>query len=70
MTNPFDPPDGDYLVLFNALGEYSLWPDGLAVPAGWTVAHGPAGHHRCLEYVKTHWTDSAAVHPDQEARPV
>lgn len=70
MTNPFDPPDGGYLVLVNTLGEYSLWPDGLAVPGGWAVVHGPAGHDRCLEYVQTHWTESIPVHPDQEARPV
>ncbi|MGV9340476.1 MbtH family protein [Streptomyces sp. NPDC003688] len=57
MTNPFENPDGIYSVLVNDEGQHSLWPDFADVPAGWRVAHGPAGRQECLDYVETHWTD-------------
>ncbi|MEU6753945.1 MbtH family protein, partial [Spirillospora sp. NPDC046719] len=36
MTNPFDDPDGTFLVLVNAEGQHSLWPEFADVPSGWT----------------------------------
>ncbi|MFD0313292.1 MbtH family protein [Streptomyces flavalbus] len=57
MTNPFEDPDGVYLVLVNDEGQHSLWPDFVDVPAGWRAVHGPAPRQSCLEYVETHWTD-------------
>jgi MbtH protein len=57
MTNPFENPDGSYLVLVNDEGQHSLWPEFAEVPAGWSVAHGSATRESCLEYVETHWTD-------------
>ncbi|MFI0939411.1 MbtH family protein [Streptomyces sp. NPDC021020] len=55
--NPFDDPDGTFLVLVNDEDQHSLWLETLAVPAGWTVAHGPAGRQDCLDYVEANWTD-------------
>ncbi|MEU6242368.1 MbtH family protein [Streptomyces sp. NPDC047024] len=57
MTNPFENPDGVYTVLVNDESQHSLWPDFADIPAGWRVAHGPAGRQECLDYVETHWTD-------------
>ncbi len=57
MSNPFENADGVYLVLVNEEGQYSLWPEFAATPAGWTVAHGPAGRQECLDHIETHWTD-------------
>jgi uncharacterized protein YbdZ (MbtH family) len=57
MTNPFDAQDGTYSVLVNDEGQHSLWPDFADVPAGWSVAHGPAARDACVEYVNAHWTD-------------
>lgn len=57
MTNPFEDENGVYLVLVNAEDQHSLWPQFADVPAGWTVAHGPAGRQECLDYVNEHWTD-------------
>ena len=57
MTNPFEDPDGTYLVLVNAENQHSLWPRHIDVPAGWDVVFGPAGRAECLEYVETNWTD-------------
>lgn len=57
MTNPFEDENAGYLVLVNDEEQHSLWPAGIAVPAGWETAHGPAPRAQCLEYVETHWTD-------------
>lgn len=57
MPNPFDDPDAIFLVLVNTEGQYSLWPETIAVPEGWTTVHGPAAKQDCAEYVDTHWTD-------------
>jgi MbtH protein len=57
MTNPFDRQDGTYLVLVNAEAQYSLWPQQAPVPAGWSVAYGPAGRDASLAYVEATWTD-------------
>jgi MbtH protein len=57
MTNPFDALDGSFSVLVNDEGQHCLWPDFAEIPAGWTVAHGPAGRDSCLEYVEAHWID-------------
>ncbi|MFC4909843.1 MbtH family protein [Actinomadura gamaensis] len=57
MTNPFEDPDGTYLVLVNGEGQYSLWPSFAEVPAGWTVAKQADTRAACVEYVETHWTD-------------
>ena len=57
MTNPFEDPDGTYLVLVNDEGQHSLWPAFAEVPAGWTVALGETDRQACLDYVEQHWTD-------------
>ena len=57
MTNPFDDPDGTFLVLRNAEDQHSLWPAFAQVPAGWEVVHGPDARQPCLDYVNEHWTD-------------
>jgi MbtH protein len=61
MTNPFDDPDGTFLVLTNAEGRYSLWPAFLEVPSGWGTAHGPDGRQSCLDVVTERWTDPVTV---------
>lgn len=56
-TNPFEHESGSYRVLVNAEGQHSLWPDPVAVPAGWRTAHGPDGRAACLGFISTNWTD-------------
>jgi MbtH protein len=55
-TNPFEDENGTYLVLTNAEGQFSLWPDGITVPDGWDVAL-TASRADCLAYVEDRWTD-------------
>jgi MbtH protein len=57
MTNPFEDPDGTYLVLVNDEGQHSLWPSFAEVPVGWTVAHEESSRSACLDYVAANWTD-------------
>jgi MbtH protein len=57
MTNPFDDPDGEFVVLINDERQYSLWPDFAPVPDGWSVAHSTASRRECVDYIETHWTD-------------
>jgi MbtH protein len=56
MTSPFDDPNGRFNVLINEEEQYSLWPELLDIPAGWTsVAVGDI--EECSAYVDKHWTD-------------
>ncbi|BCJ64716.1 MbtH family protein [Polymorphospora rubra] len=57
MTNPFDDPDGTFLVLVNAENQHSLWPSFADVPAGWTTVFGPGPRQEALDYVEANWTD-------------
>jgi MbtH protein len=57
VTNPFENADGIYLVLTNDENQHSLWPDWIDVPAGWTVAFGPAPRSDCVSYIERSWTD-------------
>ena len=57
MANPFEDPDGTYLVLVNEDGQYSLWPSFAPVPDGWSVALAETDRDTCLNFVEQHWTD-------------
>lgn len=56
-THPFEDENGTYLVLTNAEGRYSLWPDGITVPDGWNVALTASSRAECLAFVEERWTD-------------
>ncbi|MFI5497200.1 MbtH family protein [Actinoplanes sp. NPDC051859] len=55
--NPFDDENGTFLVLVNAEGQHSLWPEFADVPAGWTVVKTASPRQDCLDYVNENWTD-------------
>ncbi|MCK2220945.1 MbtH family NRPS accessory protein [Actinomadura sp. ATCC 31491] len=57
MTNPFEDPENDYLVVVNDEAQHALWPAWIPLPAGWRDVYGPAARDLCLQYVETHWTD-------------
>ncbi|MFG2428681.1 MbtH family protein [Streptomyces sp. NPDC048590] len=77
MTNPFDDPEGHFLVLLNEEEQRSLWPATLEVPVGWRQVHGPAVRQECLDLIDRTWTDmrpaslvraEAAAGPDGDGR--
>jgi len=57
MTNPFDDPDGAFLVLVNDEGQHSLWPEFAQVPDGWSVAFDRHSRQECIDYIDRNWTD-------------
>jgi MbtH protein len=47
----------DFVVVANLEDQYSIWPVGRDVPAGWRLT-GPEGtRDECLSYISNHWTD-------------
>ena len=59
MTNPFENENGEFIVLVNHEGQYSLWPTFKEIPAGWSAA-GPRGKKKeCLDWVEANWTKSS-----------
>ena len=56
-TNPFEDPDGRYLVLVNAELQYSLWPSFVEVPAGWDVVLPETDRQSALDHIEQNWTD-------------
>ncbi|MEE1796564.1 MbtH family protein [Streptomyces sp. BE308] len=56
-TNPFEDPQGTFLVLVNDENQHSLWPSFAEVPAGWRTVLGPDTREACLAHVESHWTD-------------
>lgn len=57
MTNPFEDEEGIYVVLINDEGQYSLWPNDINIPAGWSIIHPPDKRTTCLDFINEHWTD-------------
>jgi MbtH protein len=57
MENPFEDEAGQFLVLVNGEGQYSLWPAFRAVPAGWEVTGQAGARQACLDWIEAHWTD-------------
>ena len=57
MSKFFEDEEGEYLVVVNEEGQYSLWRPYKPIPAGWTAV-GPRGaRSECLAYIEEHWTD-------------
>ncbi|MEV0695177.1 MbtH family protein [Streptomyces sp. NPDC050388] len=56
-SNPFEDPEGTYLVLVNDEGQHSLWPAFVEVPAGWRTVLGESTRDAALDYVNAQWTD-------------
>ncbi|USX53517.1 MbtH family NRPS accessory protein [Lentzea sp. HUAS12] len=44
-------------VVVNEEEQYSIWPEGREVPAGWRIVRESASKADCLEYVEEVWTD-------------
>jgi amino acid adenylation domain-containing protein len=57
MTNLFEDDLARHVVLVNAAGQHSLWPEPLPVPLGWTTAGPPGDRSSCLAHVDGAWSD-------------
>lgn len=57
MANPFDNENGSFVVLINDEEQYSMWPETIDVPPGWTIVYGTDNKLACQNYIEVHWTD-------------
>ena len=46
-----------FLVVVNHEEQYSVWPAGRALPAGWDAVGEPAPKASCLARIELLWTD-------------
>lgn len=53
----FDGEDATFKVVVNHEEQYSIWPDYLELPKGWTEVGMRGKRAECLEYIDQHWTD-------------
>lgn len=54
FSNPFDNPQGQFAILRNGPGQYSLWPQQCDLPAGWHVVCEPQSQEACQEWLAEH----------------
>jgi MbtH protein len=47
-----------YRVVKNHEEQYSIWPDGMNMPAGWRDAGKVGTKDECLAWIKEVWTDA------------
>ncbi|MDH6131461.1 MbtH protein [Kitasatospora sp. MAA4] len=52
-----DGDDRPYLVVRNHEEQYSVWPEGSALPAGWEGVGVSGDKAVCLAHIKEIWTD-------------
>ncbi len=55
MTAPEDT--GQWLVVINDEEQYSIWPQGREIPAGWRAEGTQGSREDCLEHIDRTWTD-------------
>lgn len=53
----FDDESADYLVVVNGEEQYSIWPAGRDLPAGWTAVGEARSRAECLDHIEQVWTD-------------
>lgn len=46
-----------YEVVRNTEGQYSMHPQGRALPAGWSLVGRSGSEDECAEYIESVWTD-------------
>ena len=46
-----------FQVVVNHEGQYSIWPDYKAIPAGWSAVGKDGRKDECLAYIEEVWTD-------------
>ena len=53
----FDDNKAQFYVVMNGEEQYSIWPAGQEVPAGWRVVGEPATRQESLDSIDKLWTD-------------
>ena len=55
FSNPFDNPQGQFVILQNDQEQYSLWPQQCELPAGWRVVCEAQPQDACQQWLAEHW---------------
>lgn len=66
FTNPFDNPQGQFILLQNAQQQFSLWPQQCALPAGWQVVSEPQSSEACQQWLAANWRALTPAHFAEE----
>lgn len=53
----FDDESIPFLAIINHEEQYSIWPSGKSIPAGWREAGFSATKAECLAHIDAVWTD-------------
>ena len=56
-TSSGGAPSPAFYVVRNDEEQYSIWPEGRQVPAGWQPIGASATKDACLERIRVEWTD-------------
>ncbi|HVK83899.1 MAG TPA: MbtH family protein [Kofleriaceae bacterium] len=56
-TSTFDDEQAVFEVVVNHEEQYSIWPVGRDLPAGWRAAGKQGKKAECLTYINEVWTD-------------
>ena len=56
MSNE-DQAASEYLVVVNLEEQYSIWPQGRALPSGWRAVGKVGSKEQCLAYIDETWVD-------------
>lgn len=56
FSNPFDDAQGQFYILRNSCGVFSLWPQPCALPAGWEIVSDPQPLDDCNAWLAQSWT--------------
>lgn len=57
MQSGGSPEGGQQEVVVDRHGRHSLWPQGRALPAGWTRAGFSGSRAACLDHIGQVWRD-------------
>ena len=57
MTSIWDAEDARFVVVINAEEQYSIWPEGREIPAGWSDVGIRGTKSECLQHIELVWTD-------------
>ena len=52
-----DTDNQRYVAVVNHEEQYSIWPEGRELPAGWSDAGKRGSKDECLAHIKETWTD-------------
>lgn len=58
-----------HIVVVNDHEQYSIWPAGRELPAGWRAVGEPRTREACLDHVEQIWTDIRPRHARTASAP-